>query len=96
MMKVGSTNADDTHYFGGAVIFCSNEGSEPIHVHARKGDMECKYWLNRSQFDLDEDFSNICLQGTKERSEKSFTITLNISKSNGTSYNGGVSHDEIS
>ncbi len=25
--------------------FYSNEGNEPMHVHAVKGDAECKYWL---------------------------------------------------
>jgi len=32
------------------------QGNEPIHVHCRKGEMECKYWLNRENFDLDEAF----------------------------------------
>lgn len=26
-------------------FFYSNEGNEPIHIHAEKGDMECKFWL---------------------------------------------------
>jgi len=33
---------------GWRLFFYANEGNEPIHVHCRKGDMECKYWLNRS------------------------------------------------
>jgi hypothetical protein len=32
--------------------FYSNEGNEPMHVHATKGDAECKYWLYADRFDL--------------------------------------------
>ena len=42
---------------GWRLFFYANEGNEPIHVHCRKGDMECKYWLNRENFDLDEAFA---------------------------------------
>jgi len=31
--------------------FYSNEGNEPIHVHAVKGDAECKYWLQPERFE---------------------------------------------
>ena len=41
---------------GWRLFFYVNEGNEPIHVHRRKGEMECKYWLNRENFDLDEAF----------------------------------------
>lgn len=41
---------------GWRLFFYANEGNEPIHVHSRKGDMECKYWLNRENFDLGEAF----------------------------------------
>lgn len=44
---------------GWRLFFYANEGNEPIHVHCRKGDMECKYWLNRENFDLDEAFAYI-------------------------------------
>ena len=39
---------------GWRLFFYANEGNEPIHIHARKGDRECKYWLDRENFDLDE------------------------------------------
>ena len=42
---------------GWRLFFYANEGNEPIHVHRRKGDMECNYWLNRENFDLDEAFT---------------------------------------
>ena len=44
---------------GWRLFFYANEGNEPIHVHCRKGDMECKYWLNRENFDLEEAFAYI-------------------------------------
>lgn len=42
---------------GWRLFFYANEGNEPIHVHCRKGEMECKYWLNRENFDIEEAFS---------------------------------------
>ncbi|MEK6679899.1 MAG: DUF4160 domain-containing protein [Nitrospirota bacterium] len=27
------------------------------NIHCRKGDMECKYWLDRDNFDIDEAFT---------------------------------------
>jgi Ni,Fe-hydrogenase maturation factor len=38
-------------------IFYSNESSEPIHVHAEKGDMECKFWILIEEIEIVEDFS---------------------------------------
>jgi len=42
---------------GWRLFFYSNEGNEPIHVHCHKGDMECKYWLDRENYALEEAFS---------------------------------------
>jgi len=42
---------------GWRLFFYSNKGGEPIHVHGRKGDRECKYWLNREKFDLAEAYT---------------------------------------
>lgn len=39
---------------GWRVFFYSDERNEPIHVHARKGDAECKFWLRVDEFDIDE------------------------------------------
>ncbi len=36
--------------------FYSNEGNEPMHVHAVKGEAECKYWLHPDLFDIVEEF----------------------------------------
>jgi len=40
--------------FGWRLFFYANEGNEPIHVHCRKGEKECKYWLDTETFDLEE------------------------------------------
>ena len=42
---------------GWRLFFYANEGNEPIHVHCSKADMECKYWLDRDNFNLEEAFS---------------------------------------
>lgn len=39
---------------GWRVFFYANEGNEPIHVHAEKGDAECKLWLLVDIFDIEE------------------------------------------
>ena len=39
---------------GWRLFFHANEGNEPIHIHYRKGERECKYWLDRERFDLEE------------------------------------------
>lgn len=37
---------------GWRLYFWANEGNEPIHVHAEKGDMECKFWLEVESFEI--------------------------------------------
>jgi hypothetical protein len=54
------TDAHDSLCAGLAVSFYSNEGNEPMHVHAVKGDAECKYWLQPDRFDIVEEFENNC------------------------------------
>lgn len=39
------------------MFFYANENNEPIHIHCRKGERECKYWLLRDLFDLDEAYA---------------------------------------
>ncbi len=41
---------------GWRVFFYSNEGNEPMHVHVRKGDAECKFWINEHLFEIEEAF----------------------------------------
>jgi len=42
---------------GWRLFFYANERNEPIHVHCRKGDIECKYWIDEDNFDLQEAYS---------------------------------------
>jgi hypothetical protein len=44
--------------FGWRFFFYSNEGTEPIHIHAEKGDMECKYWILVNEVEIKEAFSH--------------------------------------
>jgi hypothetical protein len=40
------------------LFFYSNEGNEPIHVHAEKADMECKFWIHVEEVEITEAFSH--------------------------------------
>lgn len=42
---------------GWRVFFYANEGHEPIHVHARKGDADCKFWILAERFEIEEAYS---------------------------------------
>jgi meiotically up-regulated gene 157 (Mug157) protein len=42
---------------GWRFFFYANEGSEPIHIHCKKGDKECKYWIDSLSFDVQEAYS---------------------------------------
>jgi hypothetical protein len=55
---------------GWRVFFYSNEGNEPLHVHAQKGDMECKFWLNKETFEIEEAFSFNLNPGAKREIRK--------------------------
>ena len=46
------------YIFGWRFFFYSNEGSEPIHIHAEKGDMECKFWFLVDDVEIKEAFSH--------------------------------------
>ena len=46
------------YIFGWRFFFYSNEGFEPIHIHAEKGDMECKFWLIVEDVEIKEAFSH--------------------------------------
>jgi len=43
---------------GWRVFFYSNESNEPVHVHAEKGDAECKLWLRTDLYDVEEAWSH--------------------------------------
>ncbi|MCY2924362.1 MAG: DUF4160 domain-containing protein [Planctomycetota bacterium] len=39
---------------GWRVFFYSDEGNEPVHVHACKGEAECKLWLRVDTYNVEE------------------------------------------
>lgn len=43
---------------GWRVFFYANEGNEPPHVHAQKGDAECKFWLKPELYEIEEAWSH--------------------------------------
>ena len=45
------------YMLGWRLFFYSNEGNEPMHVHAQKGKVECKFWLHKETFEITEAFS---------------------------------------
>ena len=52
---------------GWRLFFYANEGEEPIHVHRKKGDAECKLWLHVDSFDISEAYSyNMTPRAKKE------------------------------
>jgi hypothetical protein len=54
------TDATILYVQGWRFHFYSNEGNEPMHIHAVKGDAECKYWLYPDRFDIEEEFEYNC------------------------------------
>ena len=52
---------------GWRIHFYANELNEPIHIHAQKGEKECKYWLDVEQFDVREAFAfNLSPRDTRD------------------------------
>jgi len=45
------------YIMGWRFFFYANERDEPIHIHCKKGEKECKYWLDIQDFDVAEAFS---------------------------------------
>jgi hypothetical protein len=43
--------------YGWRLFFYANGGEEPMHVHCKKGGMECKYWIDEEVFDIQEVFA---------------------------------------
>lgn len=37
---------------GWRLFFYSNEGNEPMHIHAKKATTECKYWIDAENFEI--------------------------------------------
>ena len=55
------------YIFGWRLFFYSNEGTEPVHIHAEKADMECKFWLLVDEVEIKEAFAfNMTPASTRE------------------------------
>ncbi len=51
---------------GWRLFFYSNESNEPMHIHAKKSGMECKFWFEADKYDIKEAFSH----GLKTRDQR--------------------------
>lgn len=45
------------YLLGWRFFFYSNEGDEPPHIHARRAEMECKFWLDDAEYEIRLAFS---------------------------------------
>ncbi|MBK9108523.1 MAG: DUF4160 domain-containing protein [Saprospiraceae bacterium] len=36
------------------LFFFTNEGNEPVPIHAEKGEMECKFWIKVDEFEIEK------------------------------------------
>jgi hypothetical protein len=43
--------------WGWQFYFFPNEGNEPIHIHARKAEKTCKYWLDIENQEITEEYT---------------------------------------
>jgi hypothetical protein len=43
---------------GWRFFFYADERNEPVHIHVRKAEMDCKYWLDVENFEIREAFSH--------------------------------------
>ena len=39
---------------GWRIFFYSDEGQEPMHVHCRKAEAECKFWVRPEEYEIEE------------------------------------------
>lgn len=42
---------------GWRFFFYANERDEPVHIHCKKADMECKYWLDAENYALEDAYA---------------------------------------
>jgi hypothetical protein len=77
---------------GWRFFFYANEGNEPIHLHCRKGDMECKYWLDRENFAIEEAYSYNMGSRDKREVKRSYLNILSSSSRSG--IDSGLRHNK--
>ena len=52
---------------GWRIFFYANEGNEPIHIHCKNGDKECKYWIDVENYDIQVAFAfNMSQRDTRQ------------------------------
>ena len=73
---------------GWRLFFYSNENDEPIHIHARKAGMECKYWIDIKEFDIKEAYSFGLRIKIKDKFVELFLIILIILSISGMNLRG--------
>ena len=56
--------------YGWRLFFYANESNEPVHIHAEKGDMECKYWIIEEEVDIKEAYAYNLGQGDRKEIKK--------------------------
>jgi len=81
---------------GWRLFFYANERNEPIHVHCRKGNTECKFWLDKDNFEIEEAFSFNLSPRDKREIKKLFTNILNTLNNNGMNFKGENSNEKTS
>jgi len=69
---------------GWRFFFYANEGNEPIHIHCKKGDKECKFWLDSAAFDAEEAYSYNMNSADKRDVKRSSSNISTLSSRNGT------------
>ena len=79
---------------GWRFFFYANERNEPIHVHARKAGMECKYWLKSAAYDVVEAFACAWGRAIAGRFAGSFSSISARSNWNGKHFSGGRIHEQ--
>jgi len=55
---------------GWRLFFYSNEGHEPLHIHAQKNEIECKYWILADELEILYEFSYNFSPGAKREIEE--------------------------
>lgn len=58
------------YIYGWRFFFYSNEGNEPIHIHAEKGDIECKFWILVDEVDIKEAFAYNLTPAARQEARK--------------------------
>ncbi len=81
---------------GWRLFFYANERNEPIHVHCRKGNTECKFWLDKDNFEIEEAFSFNLSPRDKREIKKIIYEHFDTLNNNGMNFKGENSNEKTS